>query len=201
MTALFDQLTAQLDGSPALCGPLLRDERDFLPDALLRPAAVLIAVTDRADEPGVLLTHRPSTMASHPGQAALPGGKIEPGETAVEAALREAEEELGINPAQVRIIGALDDYKTSSGFHITPVLAVVPADITITPDPREVDSWFEPPLAFLLEPANRTLHQALWQGHMREYYEIMWQGHRVWGVTAGIIANLAHRLGAGVANV
>jgi len=159
----------------------------------LRPAAVLIAVTDRA-KPGVLLTHRPETMRAHAGQAAFPGGKIDPGEDAIDAALREAEEELAIDRAMVRVIGATDPLRTRTGYDITPVLAVVPPDLPLRPNPAEVASWFEPPLSFLLDTANHLPRSGELGGEIRSYTEIIWQGHRIWGVTAAIIANLSRRL-------
>ncbi len=158
-----------------------------------RPAAVLVALTER-EEPGVLLLHRPTNMRAHPGEVAFPGGKIDPGETPVEAALREAHEELGIDPAQVRVIGASDVYRTHSGYEITPVLAVVPPDIEITPNPTEVAQWFEPPAGFVLDPANHTQQWIEWEGAQRAYFEIMWQQHSIWGVTAAVIVNLSRRL-------
>lgn len=168
-----------------------------LPDTPLRPAAVLIAVTDRPDHaqgPGVLLIHRPSHMRAHPGQAAFPGGKIDAGETPIEAALREANEELGIDPALVDVIGATDQYRTGTGYDITPVLAMVPPDLAIQPNPAEVAGWFEPPLAFVLDPANHIRRESEWAGRRGSYIDIQWNEHRIWGVTAGIIANLAQRI-------
>ena len=170
-----------------------RDETDFAAQDL-RPAAVLAAITERADRPGFLLIHRPSNMRSHPGQVAFPGGKIDPGETAEEAALREAYEELGIQPRDVHLIGASDTYRTGSGYAITPVIAVVPPDLVLNPSPTEVAQWFEAPVDFVFDSANHTHHSAFWQGRERRYIEIMWQEHRIWGVTAGIIANLAKRI-------
>ena len=170
-----------------------RDETEFAAQDL-RPAAVLAAITERADRPGFLLIHRPSNMRSHPGQVAFPGGKIDPGETAEEAALREAYEELGIQPRDVHLIGASDTYRTGSGYAITPVIAVVPPDLELSPSPTEVAQWFEAPVDFVFDSVNHTHHSAVWQGRERRYIEIMWQEHRIWGVTAGIIANLAKRI-------
>lgn len=159
----------------------------------LRPAAVLAAMTER-DRPGFLLIHRPSNMRSHPGQVAFPGGKIDPGETPVEAALREAYEELGIHERDVTVIGTSDTYRTGSGYAITPVVAVVPPDLKLNPSPTEVAAWFEAPVDFVFNPDNHTHHAGFWQGQERRYIEILWQEHRIWGVTAGIIANLAKRI-------
>ena len=159
----------------------------------LRPAAVLAAMTER-DRPGFLLIHRPSNMRSHPGQVAFPGGKIDPGETPVEAALREAYEELGIHERDVTVIGPSDTYRTGSGYAITPVVAVVPPDLKLNPSPTEVAAWFEAPVDFVFNPDNHTHHAGFWQGQERRYIEILWQEHRIWGVTAGIIANLAKRI-------
>ncbi len=191
MSALFDRLARVFDEGHGREVELLVDA--FAPPEDLRAAAVLIAVTDRP-QPGVLLTHRPETMRSHAGQAAFPGGKIDPGEDAVEAALREAHEELGIDPRDVRVIGTSDPFRTRTGYDITPVLAVIPPDLPLVPNPEEVASWFEPPLAYLLDPANRTPRTVDWGGDKRTYFEIMWQGHRIWGVTAAIIGNLGMRM-------
>jgi 8-oxo-dGTP pyrophosphatase MutT (NUDIX family) len=159
----------------------------------MRPAAVLIAVTDRL-EPGVILTHRPPDMRAHPGQVAFPGCKLDPGEDAVAAALREAQEDLSISASDVRIIGASDRFVTATGYDVTPVLGLIPPDLAIVRDPAEVADWFEAPLGFLLDPANHLHKEAEWRGRLRPYIEIDWQGHRIWGVTAAIIVNLSRRL-------
>ncbi|MXO61379.1 CoA pyrophosphatase [Altererythrobacter salegens] len=192
MSLLFERLSRLFHESSHV-GPIgLRDDSAFAPPEL-RPAAVLIAVTDRP-EPGVLLTHRPDTMPSHPGQVAFPGGKLELGEDAIAAALREAHEELAIPPQKVRVIGEADSFVTGSGFSLTPVLGMVPPDLPLAPDPREVADWFEAPLRFVLDQANHVRKLGMFRGHERPYTEIDWQGHRIWGITAGILTNLSHRL-------
>jgi 8-oxo-dGTP pyrophosphatase MutT (NUDIX family) len=192
MSALFDRLQRLFHAGSHVGSIGLRDDSAWAPPEL-RPAAVLIAVTDRP-EPGVLLTHRPETMTRHAGQVAFPGGKFEPGEDAVAAALREAHEELAIDPRAVRVIGTSDSFVTGSGFTLTPVLGLVPPDISIAPDPREVASWFEAPLRFVLDRTNHVRKVGLFRGHEREYTEIDWQGHRIWGITASILSNLSHRM-------
>jgi len=161
-------------------------------DTLL-PAAVLIAVTDRAD-PGVILTQRTDTMSRHPGQIAFPGGRIDPGEDVVTAALREAEEEIALPRDKVRVIGEADSYRTVTGFQVTPVIGIIPPDLVFIPSEAEVASVFEVPLAFLLDEANHVEATLEWQGHDRHYYEIMWNERRIWGATAAMIVNLARRL-------
>lgn len=161
-------------------------------DTLL-PAAVLIAVTDRPD-PGVILTQRTDTMSRHPGQIAFPGGRIDPGEDIVTAALREAEEEIALPRGQVTVIGEADSYRTVTGFQVTPVIGIIPPDLVFTPSEAEVASVFEVPLAFLLDEANHIEATLEWQGHDRHYYEILWNDRRIWGATAAMIVNLARRL-------
>ena len=191
-SGLLARLTQLFADGHARDVPAIADDAAFAP-AIIRPAAVLIAVTDRA-EPGVLLTHRPEAMRAHPGQVAFPGGKLDPGEDAVAAALREAHEELAINPRHVSIIGATDSFITGTGYHVTPVLGMVPPDLPIVPNPEEVADWFEAPLHFLLDPANHVHRETEWQGRIRPYIEITWGQHRIWGITAAILANLARRL-------
>lgn len=174
--------------------PDLLSDAQFARDGRATPAAVLIAITDVPDNPQVLLTQRPRSMRDHPGQVAFPGGKIDAGEDAVTAALREAEEELGLPRAAVRVIGTSDLYHTGTGFIVTPVVGLVPPGLALRPDPVEVADWFEAPLALLLDPASWTVNETFWRGANRRYLELDWQGFRIWGVTAAIIANLSRRI-------
>ncbi|MEL6878143.1 MAG: CoA pyrophosphatase [Pseudomonadota bacterium] len=193
MSALFDHLSQLLEaGHREEIPDLLSDER-FLDSERTAAAAVLIAVTDRP-EPGVILTQRPQDMRDHPGQVAFPGGKLDDGEDAVKAAVREAHEELAIDPQAVRVVGATDRYQTGTGFDVTPVLAVIPPDLVLTPNPTEVEAWFEAPLSLLLEPKNWESHEVFWRGQMRHYLEMHYDNFRIWGVTAAIIANLGRRI-------
>lgn len=190
---LFDRLAHLFDhGHRAHVPDLLNDER-FADADDTADAAVLIAVTDR-DEPGIILTQRLQAMRRHAGQVAFPGGKIDPGEDAVTAALREAHEELALDPAHVRLIGTTDRYQTGTGFDITPVLGVVPPDLKLTPNPDEVETWFESPLSLLLDRSNWSENELFWRGHTRRYLEMDYQGFRIWGVTAAILANLSRRI-------
>lgn len=161
----------------------------------LAPAAVLIAVTDRT-EPGVILTRRASHLRKHAGQVAFPGGRLDEADSdAVAAALREAHEEIALDPSHVDVIGISDRYHTWTGFDIHPVLGVIPPDLPFVPHDGEVEALFEVPLDFLLSPKNRQRKHLEFQGTTHHYYEILWEEHRIWGVTAAIIANLAKRLG------
>jgi 8-oxo-dGTP pyrophosphatase MutT (NUDIX family) len=159
-----------------------------------RPAAVLIAITDRTT-PGVILTQRPHWLRSHAGQVAFPGGKIDADDSSpTAAALREAEEELSLPREYVTILGEADPYHSGSGYRISPIVGVIPPDLPLVANPDEVEDWFEVPLDFLLDPKNLEKKQAIWQGQDRTYYDMYWKDRRIWGVTAGIIANLARRL-------
>ena len=172
------------------------DERHLEPAREYRAAAVLIPITDRP-EPGVILTQRPTWLRSHAGQVAFPGGKNDPEDKSpIAAALREAEEELSLPRDQVTILGATDIYTSGSGYHITPVVGIIAPDLPLVANPQEVEDWFEVPLHFLLDPTNLEKRAAIWQGQNRHYYDMQWNGRRIWGVTAGIIANLARRINA-----
>lgn len=175
--------------------PIIDEDQRIRQPMRFAPAAVLIAITDRP-EPGVILTQRASHLRKHAGQVAFPGGRIDEQDTdAIAAALREAEEEITLPPDEVEIIGTSDSYRTFTGFDIMPVLGVIPPDLPFRPHEAEVETLFEVPLDFLLSPANRARKEVLFSGALHQYYEILWEEHRIWGVTAAIIANLSKRLG------
>ena len=188
---LVERLRAALSATPVL-PPLEGDLVEPREQADV-PAAVLIAITDRP-EPGVILTVRREHLRTHAGQVAFPGGRIDPGEDAVAAAIREANEEIGVDPAAVDIVGELEPYRTVTQYVVSPVIAVIPPDLPLEPHEREVADWFEAPLAHLLDPANQQSRSALFQNRERHYYEIMWNERRIWGATAAMIVNLSRRL-------
>lgn len=158
------------------------------------PAAVLIAVTDRP-KPGVLLTLRQPHLKRHAGQIAFPGGRVDPGDAdAITAALREAREEIGLDPDLVEVVGTSDVYRVGTGFAVTPVVGVIPPDLTLAPHEDEVAAVFETPLAFLFAPGNHARKYMLWEGRERHFYEMTWEDRRIWGATAAMIVNLAGRL-------
>jgi 8-oxo-dGTP pyrophosphatase MutT (NUDIX family) len=188
---LPDRLRHSLQSPPS--APLLTGDLPALRAEASTAAAVLIAITDRT-EPGLILTVRREHMRTHAGQIAFPGGRLDAGENATEAALREAHEELGLVPAEVEILGSIEDYRTVTGFVVTPVIGVISPDLPLTPHEPEVADCFEAPLAFVLDPENHLRRRALFQGRMRDYYEIAWNGRRIWGATAAMIVNLSRRV-------
>ena len=196
---LAERLRARLEAGGARGTVFLAGDGvglDEQPDGARMPAAVLVAVTDRA-EPGVLLTQRTATMRRHAGQVAFPGGRIDPEDDGpIAAALREAEEEIGLPRDVPELVGVADRYRTGTGFDVTPVIAVVPADLPLRPHEAEVAKVFEVPLAFLLAPENHVTKAMAWQGTERRVYEMIWDGNRIWGATAAMIVNLARRLAA-----
>jgi 8-oxo-dGTP pyrophosphatase MutT (NUDIX family) len=172
----------------------LDDARPFIADpAHIRAAAVLIPVVAR-QEATLLLTERSHGLAVHAGQVAFPGGRIEPKETALAAALREAHEEIGLAPAFVSPLGALGPYLTSTGFRVTPIVALVDPAFGLTLNPFEVSAVFEPPLSFLMDPANHQVQSRELRGRTRRFYAMPWQGHNIWGATAGMIRALYERV-------
>ncbi len=181
--------------------PARRGDMDLDPDlwvragvSATRPAAVLIGVVARP-EPAILFTQRAAHLPSHPGQISFPGGKIDKNDASpFDAAMREAEEEIGLDPALVEPLGYLDLYLTMSGFRVLPSVGLVQPGYELTLNANEVDDAFEVPLAFLIEPANHQRKRWEWRGIPRDYYEMPYEGRRIWGVTAGILRNLYERV-------
>lgn len=178
-----------------------RSDYDLNPEAYLRPsgpvtrAAVLAALVEREAGLTVILTRRSDSLARHSGQVAFPGGKAEPGETPWETALREAEEEIGLDRGFVRIAGLGDTYETVSGFSITPVVGFVSPGFSISPHAGEVAEVFETPFAFLMDPANHELRMREFSdGRRAHYYAMPHEERLIWGATAGMLRGLYERL-------
>ena len=162
----------------------------------LVPAAVLIALVETAAGFEVVLTRRTAHLTAHAGQISFPGGRIEPHDADdVAAALREAEEEVGIPPSRVEVLGRIETYVTGTGFTVTPVVGLVSGTVAFRPDPFEVDEILCPPLAYLMDPANHRRESRDLGGRVRHFHAIQWQQHYIWGATAGMLVNLAGQLG------
>ncbi len=195
---LVERLAPVEGWSPALTPQ--RSDFDLNPDAVrptreLRPAAVLIAVIARPEGATVLMTRRADSLASHTGQIAFPGGRLDAGETAREAGLREAWEEVALAPEAVEVLGLGDPYESGSGFLITPVIGWLAEPPPTTPSPEEVAEVFEAPWDFLMDPANhrRDFYDPE-AGPRRWFWAMPWQDRYIWGVTAGILRALRDRL-------
>lgn len=167
------------------------------PDQAITPAAVLCPIVERRDGFHVILTKRADHLKRHPGQIAFPGGKVDPEDPSpLGAALREAEEEVGLPREQVDVIGAIEAYVTGTGFRVTPFVGVIhPAFRPITDD-GEVAEVFEAPLDFLMNPSNRQMRKGFWRGAERTAYAIPWRGYDIWGATAGMLKALSDRIAA-----
>jgi len=200
--ASIDLETPSLDRILEPTGAGVRGDKDLNPDDWVDPkdrpdlrlAAVLVPIIEHDAGPTVLLTRRADHLNSHSGQVAFPGGKVEPGETPVDGALREAEEEVGLDRSFVDVAGFLNPYETGTGFRILPVISFVRPGFSLTAEPGEVAEIFEVPLSFLMNVDNHERHSVFWRGKRRAYYAMPYQGHYIWGATAGMIRNLHDRL-------
>jgi 8-oxo-dGTP pyrophosphatase MutT (NUDIX family) len=164
---------------------------DVLQPQSYTPAAVLVPVVDREDGMTVLFTRRTDHLQDHGGQISFPGGRTEPGDDSpLATALRETEEEIGLTRASVEILGHLPDYRTGTGFRITPVVGLVRPPLALHPDDFEVAEVFEVPLGFLLDPSNHQRRSMMRDGRPREFYAMPYRHYYIWGATAGILMNL-----------
>lgn len=162
----------------------------------LTPAAVLLLVVNHPGEPTVVFTQRTAHLADHAGQISFPGGRVEAGdEGPAQTALREAREEVGIDPSVIEILGELPDYHTSTGYRVRPVVGWAEQPLAYEPDPYEVADVFEVPLGFLLETANHRYETAFYKGRLRHYWAMPWQGRFIWGATAGMLVTFQRIVG------
>ncbi len=195
---LLDRLSPPASWSPD--AGAVRSDFDLNPDAerplrRLRPAAVLVPVIARPEGAAVLMTRRSDSLASHTGQIAFPGGRLDAGETAAQAALREAWEEVALDPAGVEVLGLGDAYETGTGFLVTPVVGWLAESPDTRPSPDEVAEVFEVPWDFLMDPANHRRDSWQREGEPRRWFWAMpWEERYIWGVTAGIVRALRSRL-------
>lgn len=193
------RLRARLDPVDRIAS-LTRSDRDLNPDWVrpdteLKPAAVLAPIVKRAGGWTMLFTHRAAETPAHPGQVSFPGGRVQESDAnAVETALRETYEEIGLARDRIEPLGAWDAYETGTGFRITPIVGLIEPGFELKLEPREVASVFEAPLSFLFDPANHERREAVWQGQARAYYAMPYGDHFIWGATAGMIRALYERL-------
>jgi len=181
--------------------PTMSDDGEVAGEALAamlqsaRPAAVLVPLVMHAEGAAVLLTKRTPHLAQHAGQVAFPGGRIDPDDESPEhAALREAEEEVGLAPRAVEIFGRLPEHVTGTGYRITPVIGFVAPPVALAPAPDEVEEAFELPLAIVLDEANHRRQRAIFRGRRRQFWVLPHDRHFIWGATAAILVNLARVL-------
>ncbi len=161
----------------------------------LHRSAVLIPIVLKNDKPYIILTRRSQNLNHHPGQISFPGGRVEPEDkNAVDTAVRETHEEIGIKQEQIDIAGFIDKYTTASNFIITPVVGIINSDYQSQIDPVEVDYIFEAPCDILLNTNNYQRNEIVWQGEKRLFWEINYKEHHIWGATAAILRNMAIRL-------
>ena len=188
----LDRLRSVLQPHPSRSVFVLEDG---VGDEELTPASVLFPIVLRQGGPSVLLTQRTAHLKDHPGQISFPGGRVEPEDASpAETALREAQEEIGLSARHVEILGYLPEYRTGTGFRVTPVVAVVKPPFDLHPEPGEVAEIFEVPFSFLMDVANHQQHSLHYRGKLRHYVAMPYGDYFIWGATAGIIVTLSRAL-------
>ncbi|MBS1230481.1 MAG: hydrolase [Proteobacteria bacterium] len=188
----LDRLRSVLQPCPSRSVFVLEDG---VGDEELTPASVLFPIVLRQGGPSVLLTQRTAHLKDHPGQISFPGGRVEPEDDSPAAtALREAQEEIGLSARHVEILGYLPEYRTGTGFRVTPVVAVVKPPFDLHPEPGEVAEIFEVPFSFLMDAANHQQHSLHYRGKLRHYFAMPYGDYFIWGATAGIIVTLSRAL-------
>jgi 8-oxo-dGTP pyrophosphatase MutT (NUDIX family) len=188
----LDRLRASLLPEPAVAQFVQEDGGEGLE---LTPAAVLFPIVERDNGHTVLLTQRTAHLRDHAGQVSFPGGRVEAEDPSpVHTALRETEEEIGLPREQVEVLGFLPEYRTGTGFRVTPVVALVRPPFSLVLDPFEVAEAFEVPLSFLLDPANHKRHSLHYRGALRHFFAMPYGDYFIWGATAGMIRSLCDRL-------
>ena len=195
MDTLLQRLTSAVAAEGTQSSDFDLNPDTVLPtDRTLRAAGVLVGVMDGPDGPSVLLTKRSSKLKHHPGQIAFPGGKVEPDDLGpVQAALREAHEEVGLPPENVRVIGTMPTHETVTRFTVTPVLALIETDFTPKPEVGEVDEVFTVPLSHVINPDRFSVEGRHWRGTRRHYFTVPYGPYYIWGATARILRGLADR--------
>ena len=190
-----DELRRRLTQRSAPAFSVYGDDGAGRDEAALTAAAVLVPIVVHASELTVVFTKRTSHLKAHSGQVSFPGGRAEPHDPTPEfTALREAEEEIGLAMHRVEVLVRLPEYRTRTGFRITPVVGLVTPPLELAPDPREVEEVFEVPLAFLLDPRNHRRETRELQGRTVGYYVMQFESRIIWGATAGMLVTLYHQL-------
>ena len=191
------EIVSRLAASPPIEELLTADDLErqaTIGEGKLRAAAVLILLVNHPADPTIVFTQRTAHLADHAGQISFPGGRADEGDATPErTALREAEEEIGVTPDRVEILGKLPEYNTGTGYRVTPIVGWAEPPLRFAPDPHEVADVFEVPLAFLLDEGNHRYESAFFKGRMRKFWSMPYGERFIWGATAGMLVTF-HRI-------